>query len=161
MDLPNAHGVSAEATSNHPNFRWDPQELQAFIDHLNQHRPLGHGDLSIAFLNTDEIIELHTRFLQKPTPTDVITFPGDPDMRHLGEICVCIDVALQQAPLHGVTFSHELALYLIHGWLHLTGLDDHSPQDQACMRAAEAQALQALQAHLPRFRIAGQEPPKA
>ena len=52
------------------------------------------GDLSIAILSDAKVAEIHGDFLDDPTETDVITFPGDPDMEFAGEICVSADRAL-------------------------------------------------------------------
>lgn len=87
---------------------------------------------------------LHARFLDDPSPTDVITFPGDPLAGSAGEICVCADVARDYAAAHGHDFLKELALYLAHGYLHLAGLDDTTPGARRRMRTAERQALAVL-----------------
>jgi probable rRNA maturation factor len=65
---------------------------------------------------------INSTFLGHEGPTDVITF------RH-GEILVCPHVAAAQARLFGQNFPKELLLYIIHGWLHLHGMDDHQPEN--------------------------------
>ncbi len=107
---------------------------------------------------------MHEEFLGDPTKTDVITFPGDEifsaprprknsagvpaadddDSAFAGEICVCVDQAQRMARELGTTPADELLLYLVHGWLHLAGLDDIEERDRAEMRAAEATALELL-----------------
>jgi probable rRNA maturation factor len=93
--------------------------------------------------------------MQDPTATDVITFPGDPQMGFAGEICVSIDHAEAFSRRRGTDFSRELALYLVHGYLHLVGYDDLKPEWKRKMRAAEKKALSWLDksGHLPEFRI--------
>lgn len=114
------------------------------------------GELSVAFLNDADLARLHGQFLDDPSPTDVITFPGDPDMDFAGEICVSWERASAEAAARGTGLNHELTLYLVHGWLHLAGLDDRTEDDRAVMRAAEAEVLSRLVADclLPDFRIA-------
>jgi probable rRNA maturation factor len=102
------------------------------------------GSLSIAFLNDAALTSLHRQFLKDPTPTDVITFPGDEDGDFAGEICVSVDRAYTEAPKHGNDFSDELILYLVHGWLHLAGEDDLTDNTVAQMRSAEKAALAIL-----------------
>lgn len=108
------------------------------------------GELSIAFVDDAEICRLHDEFLDDPTVTDVITFPGDPvvtpgdPMPFAGEICVCVDQAVREAPKHGFTTDDELTLYLVHGWLHLAGHDDLSDAPRAAMREAERVCLALL-----------------
>jgi probable rRNA maturation factor len=95
-------------------------------------------------MDDNEIAELHEAYLADPTPTDVITFPGDPAMEFAGEICVSVDHALAHAKTHGQTFQEELTLYLVHGWLHLAGLNDIEESDRRKMRQAEASIMAAL-----------------
>ncbi|HQU09211.1 MAG TPA: rRNA maturation RNase YbeY, partial [Opitutales bacterium] len=70
-----------------------------------------------------------------------------------GEICVSADRAKIVSTERGIDFSHELSLYLIHGWLHLAGYDDLTPQDRKQMRQAEKAVMQAVEAFLPTFKI--------
>lgn len=102
------------------------------------------GILSVAFLTDAALASLHRQFLKDPTPTDVITFPGDPDDDFAGEICVSVDRAYAQAAIYGHEFSDELILYLVHGWLHLAGEDDITDIAIAKMRLAEKAALEVL-----------------
>lgn len=111
-------------------------------------RTIPPGEISVAFLTADELARIHADFLEDPTETDVITFPGDdpddpatPDAgdeeRFAGEICISLDRAAE-GPL---PFEEEWTLYLVHGWLHLSGLRDNTPEEAARMRQAESQAL--------------------
>ena len=103
--------------------------------------PIGDGDLSVVFVDDAAIARLHEAFMSDPSPTDVITFPADPEMKSAGEIVISVDHARCRATELAIPFSRELTLYLIHGWLHLAGYDDHSEGDRESMRAAEVQAL--------------------
>ena len=102
------------------------------------------GELSVVFLDDGEMGELHGTFLGDPSPTDVITFPGDPDFGESGEICIGVERARAVHRSHGQDFSREILLYLAHGWLHLAGYDDRSENDRQSMRLAEAEALSFL-----------------
>ena len=112
------------------------------------------GELSLVFLTDPALAQLHADFLADPTPTDVITFEGDPTQGTAGEICVSVDAALRQVGTRR-DFSAELTLYLIHGWLHLAGYDDLQPAKKRLMRRAEAPAMKLLQTAnaLPRFTL--------
>ncbi|MDR3229178.1 MAG: rRNA maturation RNase YbeY [Puniceicoccales bacterium] len=115
--------------------------LFVLLDTFPKHR-LPPGDLSVAFLGDAAICRLHADFLGDPSPTDVITFPGAADdTSFAGEICVCVPRARREAPKFGNSLASELLLYLVHGWLHLTGLDDIAPSDRALMRTAERETL--------------------
>ena len=114
------------------------------------------GELSIVFLTDDQIGELHGTFLGDPTPTDVITFPGDAAFEEVGEICVGVERALEMLPRQKTSLSQEILLYLAHGWLHLAGYDDINEDDRARMREAEKEALALILSERspPRFSLA-------
>ncbi len=106
--------------------------------------PVPAGELSLAVLDARAMGRVHADFLDDPTPTDVITFEGDPALGSAGEVCVCADVAREYAAEHGTGFARELMLYLVHGYLHLAGCDDTRPELKRRMRAAERLAMAAL-----------------
>lgn len=126
------------------------------------------GELSIAFLTDPALAQVHADFMDDPTATDVITFEGDPAAGLAGEICVSADTAAKyvglplagrparrQAPALPGKFAAELTLYVVHGWLHLSGYDDLRPAKKRRMRAAETRAMKLLAAHgaIPAFRL--------
>lgn len=104
------------------------------------------GELSVSFLDEEALAQVHDDFLDDPTPTDVITFPGDPDHDFAGEILVSAERATFMAVEHGLSFPEEVTLYLVHGWLHLAGLDDREPEDRELMRAGEKLLMNRLRA---------------
>ncbi|HLP25863.1 MAG TPA: rRNA maturation RNase YbeY [Acidobacteriota bacterium] len=113
------------------------------------------GELSLVFLTDAALAQLHADFMDDPSTTDVITFEGDTTAGLAGEICVSADTARTYAREQGHDFPTELTLYLVHGWLHLTGYDDLQPAKKRRMRAAEARALKLLRAHdaIPAFAL--------
>jgi len=144
----------------HPRLKLDRRAVTRLIATLDAHRVrfdggCPDGELSLAFLTDAEQADLHGRFLDDPTPTDVITFEGQPDFGQAGEICVSADTAAAYAEKHGHDFAEELALYLVHGWLHLAGYDDLQPALKRRMRAAEKRAMALLReaGALPAFRL--------
>ncbi|MCA1963104.1 MAG: rRNA maturation RNase YbeY [Prosthecobacter sp.] len=97
--------------------------------------PLLHlEDIEITLVTDAEIARVHGEFLDDPTPTDVITF-------HHGEILISAETAAAAAPEHGQSLDEELALYLIHGLLHLSGWEDETPADAAAMAQTQAALL--------------------
>jgi len=117
--------------------------------------PCPPGELSLVFLTDPALARLHADFLADPTVTDVITFEGDPAHGVAGEICISVDAALRhttsrpsaKASARRTTFSAELFLYVVHGWLHLAGYDDLQPAKKRVMRRAEARALRLVGPH--------------
>jgi probable rRNA maturation factor len=114
------------------------------------------GELSVAFLTEAALARIHQDFMGDPTPTDVITFPGDAAQDTMGEICVSADRAATVAARRSADFARELTLYVVHGWLHLAGCDDRKPAARREMRAAERAALAAAKAAgtIPAFAMA-------
>ncbi|MDR2983044.1 MAG: rRNA maturation RNase YbeY [Puniceicoccales bacterium] len=143
---------SIQASSRHKGFRAPARLLRSLFVLLDEFErwQIPAGELSIVFLGDAEMIQLHADFLDDPTPTDVITFPGDDEDNgagesFAGEICVCIDQARREAPKHGSDMASEVLLYLVHGWLHLAGHDDLSEGPRAAMRLAERETLDYLE----------------
>jgi rRNA maturation RNase YbeY len=85
-----------------------------------------NGKLSVAFLDEKNMKDLHMKFSNDDTLTDVITFQSDSGIDFVGEICVSPNCALSNCKTFGTTFSEELTLHLVHRHLHIFGLDDNS-----------------------------------
>ncbi len=98
---------------------------------------LGDREVVVALVDDKAIAEVHGRFLDDPTPTDVISFPH-------GEIVVSAQTALREARARGIAPIDELTLYVVHGALHLRGHSDRSPKGRTRMRAAERRVLESL-----------------
>jgi probable rRNA maturation factor len=106
---------------------------------------LAHGGrpaMPVALLLTGdrEIGRLHAEFLGDPSPTDVISFAVDDG----AEIVVSVDTARRVAKQKGHAARAEVALYVVHGLLHVMGWDDVRPRLREQMRAAEAAIMRSL-----------------
>ncbi len=93
-------------------------------------------EIEVSLVSDAEIAAVHGQFLDDPTPTDVITFEH-------GEILISVETAARQAREYGHNqpVPREIALYLIHGLLHLAGWDDHHPDEAAAMAAEQERVL--------------------
>jgi probable rRNA maturation factor len=108
-----------------------------------------HGvkaDLSLCYVDDAAIRALNARFLGRDEVTDVLAFPLDdepgPDgVRLLGEVVISVEKARAEAAKRGLPVEAEVALYTVHGLLHLLGYDDHTPRDARALRRAERRAL--------------------
>lgn len=101
--------------------------------------------VSVAVVDDETIHELNNQFLQHDYPTDVLSFVLEDEPPRLeGEIVVSVDTARQHAAEAVWSPDDELALYIVHGALHLAGYRDKSPGDAAEMRQAEAMVLDQL-----------------
>jgi probable rRNA maturation factor len=90
--------------------------------------------VEISILGSRAMAKVHRDFLDIRGATDVITFP-------YGEILVCAPVAAARAPEFGHSTTQELALYIIHGLLHLSGFDDISESDAKKMAITQQEIL--------------------
>lgn len=161
----------------HPRLKADRRAIAAAIAVLDASAAkfLGGcppGELSLVFLTDPALAQIHGDFMDDPTATDVITFEGDATAGLAGEICVSADTAARYVGLMEdrspgrprsagrsilqESFSAELTLYVVHGWLHLAGYDDLQPAKKRRMRAAEARAMKLLRDRraVPAFRLA-------
>jgi probable rRNA maturation factor len=102
--------------------------------------------ISLAFVDNPTIHRLNKQFLNHDEPTDVLTFPlSGPGAKTLeGEIVIGEEVARSQAAERGHDEQAELALYVIHGLLHLCGFDDTTVTAVRKMRERERHYLQLL-----------------
>ncbi|HUY64910.1 MAG TPA: rRNA maturation RNase YbeY [Acidimicrobiales bacterium] len=124
-------------------------------------------EVSLLFVDEPTIAELHERFLGKPGPTDVLAFPIDegpvpggrsPDEGGtgpggplaseddempvlLGDVVVCPTVAQRNAAEHGVALDDEVALLVVHGLLHLLGMDHIDSAEAERMEQRERELL--------------------
>lgn len=104
------------------------------------------AEISLAFVDNETIHRLNKRYLDHDEPTDVLSFPlgGPGEKRLTGELVIGAEIAKARAEEGGYDVQAELALYVIHGLLHLCGYDDHTSQDADRMRERERHYLLAL-----------------
>jgi len=122
-------------------------------------------EVSLLFVDPDAIAALNERFLGKEGPTDVLSFPIEDEVDRsgrspdeggtgpasieadsgrrllLGDVVVCPAVAAVNAVDHGVTFDDEIALLVVHGILHLLGMDHVADEEAERMERREQQLL--------------------
>ncbi len=104
-------------------------------------------EVSLYFVTEKQIAKLHEQFFQDSIPTDCISFPLDKN--HLGEVFVCPAVAVSYAKKKGIDPYREIALYIVHGLLHLIGYDDLGKKTKLAMRKKEKSCMR----HLERLKI--------
>jgi probable rRNA maturation factor len=126
----------------------------------------GQSELALYFVDEPTIAELNERFLGGAGPTDVLAFPIDDDIADvgrspdagstgpdrppveltdvpllLGDVLICPSVAARNAAEHGKALRDELALLVVHGTLHILGMDHADPDETAVMQAKEQELL--------------------
>jgi probable rRNA maturation factor len=121
----------------------DRPRLAAIARRVLEAEGIARAEVSIALVDDATIREVHRRHLDHDTATDVISFvlsePGDD--RLSGELVISAETAVEMARRDGIEGFTEVTLYVIHGLLHLVGLDDLTTDGAAAMRRREANHL--------------------
>lgn len=102
------------------------------------------GEISYFFCNDEKILEVNRRYLQHDYYTDIITFDYCEGNRLSGDLFISIDTVHSNAELLGTKYDTELHRVIIHGVLHLCGINDKGPGEREIMEAAEDKALTLL-----------------
>ncbi len=99
------------------------------------------GEVGYMFVNDDKILEVNREYLGHDYYTDVITFDYDEDDVVSGDVVISLDTVASNAHLFNKTYEDELYRVIIHGILHLCGINDKGPGEREQMEAAENKAL--------------------
>ncbi|MCK5322922.1 MAG: pyridoxine 5'-phosphate synthase [Desulfobulbaceae bacterium] len=108
------------------------------------------GELSILLVSDSRIAELNSRYRKKQKPTNVLAFamqegPETQDYDLLGDIVISVETAAREARLENISIHRRIAALLIHGLLHLLGLDhEKSDEEAAAMKSEEEILLEKL-----------------
>jgi rRNA maturation RNase YbeY len=103
------------------------------------------GDISYVFCSDSKILVINKDFLNHDYYTDIITFDYVEDDIISGEIYISVDTVRTNAEAYNVSFENELFRVIIHGILHLCGLEDKDPDARMIMEQHENEALEILQ----------------
>ena len=99
------------------------------------------GDVAYIFVNDDKILEVNQQYLQHDYYTDIITFDYSEGDVISGDLFISLDTVRTNAEQVGATYEQELNRVIIHGILHLCGINDKGPGEREIMEAAENKAL--------------------
>ena len=99
------------------------------------------GNLNYIFCNDDRILEVNKEFLGHDYYTDIITFDYSEPAVVSGDMFISLDTVLGNSSKFHTSYDKELMRVIIHGVLHLCGINDKGPGERAVMEAAEEKAL--------------------
>ena len=99
------------------------------------------GDLTYIFCNDEKILEVNRQYLQHDYFTDIITFDYSSRKRISGDMFISLDTIKSNAELFERAYNEELMRVVIHGVLHLCGIDDKGPGEREIMESHENAAL--------------------
>lgn len=119
----------------------------------------GPAEISVTFVDNTQIAELNAQYRNKPTPTDVLSFPLGQDgvydvdqetgCKMLGDVVISMERAMEQAELYGHPLQREVAFLTVHSMLHLLGYD-HEVGGLEAVRMREKEEAVLIQLGLPR-----------
>lgn len=99
------------------------------------------GEVGYLFVDDEKILEVNNEYLGHNYYTDIITFDYDEDNIINGDLVISLDTVRSNAQLFGKDYEEELYRVIIHGILHLCGINDKGPGEREIMEAAENKAL--------------------
>ncbi len=125
----------------------DTARISQAVRAAANHRGFGGGRIGVRLTDDDTIAQLNNNHLAHDYPTDVISF--DYRAEHSsslldGEMVVSVETAQREARRIGWPAEYELLLYVVHGTLHVTGMDDLDAKGRAEMRDAETAVMTSL-----------------
>ncbi len=103
------------------------------------------GEIAYVFCDDAKILDVNRQYLRHDYYTDIITFDYTEGDTIAGDIFISLDTVRSNAELVGTAYADEFHRVIIHGILHLCGINDKGPGERAVMEAAENQALAILQ----------------
>jgi probable rRNA maturation factor len=144
MDEDRSASIQIEISDTQPHLRVDREALAMLARSVLAGEGVRRANISIALVDDAAIHALNRRHLSHDWPTDVITFRlSAPDEDELAaDVILSAEMAKATALASGQDPQDELALYLVHGLLHLCGYDDQAAGAAHAMRVREAEVLQ-------------------
>ena len=100
------------------------------------------GEVGYLFCDDEKILAVNNEYLGHNYYTDIITFDYDEGDVINGDLFISLDTVLTNAEQFGKTYEEELHRVIIHGILHLCGINDKGPGEREIMEAAENKALE-------------------
>ena len=99
------------------------------------------GEIAYIFVDVEKILEVNRQYLGHDYYTDIITFDYCEGDVISGDLFISLDTVRTNAERVGATYEEELHRVIIHGILHLCGINDKGPGEREIMEAAEDKAL--------------------
>ena len=118
--------------------------VNEWIAQVAQHHGRVVGDLTYIFCNDEKILEVNRQYLQHDYFTDIITFDYSSRKRISGDMFISLDTIKSNAELFERAYNEELMRVVIHGVLHLCGINDKGPGEREIMEMHENEALAIL-----------------
>lgn len=123
----------------------DPQRVSQWIDAVAASHGRRLGEVNYIFMDDPGILAVNRQFLGHDYYTDIITFDYTEGDILSGDLFISLDTVSSNAELVGASYDEELNRVMVHGILHLCGINDKGPGEREIMEAAEDEALRLRQ----------------
>ena len=120
---------------------FDAAKVSAWIESVARSFFKSVGDISYIFCDDNKILEVNRTYLKHDYFTDIITFDYSRPLRISGDMFISLDTVRSNAALFNKDYNEELLRVVIHGVLHLCGVNDKGPGEREIMERHENVAL--------------------
>ena len=127
---------------DHPQI--EEQKIANWIESVAKTYNKEIGEISYLFCDDEKILEVNQEYLNHDFYTDIITFDYSEENTLSGDIIISLQTVESNSQMYKTDFLEELHRVIIHGILHLSGLNDESEEEEKAMRDAENSALKML-----------------
>ena len=115
--------------------------VERWLDRVGESHGRMLGELSYLFCDDEKILQVNREFLQHDYYTDIITFDYCRGKLLRGDMVISLDTVATNAEAVGASYARELLRVVVHGVLHLCGINDKGPGEREIMEAHEDAAL--------------------
>ena len=122
----------------------DQAAMGAWVEAVARSLGKAVGALTYVFCDDEYILAVNKQFLQHDYYTDIITFDYSNSHRIAGDMVISLDTVRSNAEQLGADYDSELLRVIIHGVLHLCGINDKGPGEREIMEQHENEALAIL-----------------
>jgi len=120
------------------------REISAWVKGVAQKHGKKVGEIAYIFCNDEKILDVNREYLQHDYYTDIITFDYTEEDVISGDLFISLDTVRSNSEQIGVEYRQELLRVIIHGILHLCGINDKAPGEREIMEMHENEALAML-----------------
>lgn len=120
------------------------REITAWVKKVAEKYGCKVGDITYIFCSDEHILEVNKQFLQHDYYTDIITFDYTEEKKISGDLFISLDTVKSNAEKFNAEYNTELHRVIIHGILHLCGINDKGPGEREIMEKNENEALTIL-----------------
>lgn len=126
---------------NVPLPQWDNAKMCRWLVAVAENHGCQIGTLNYLFCDDEYILDANRKYIDHDYYTDIITFDYTHGNRIAGDILISLDTVKTNAEKFGVSYDSELRRVVVHGVLHLCGIDDKGPGEREIMERHENEAL--------------------